>query len=75
MIYFVSTSFQQNDGAIGHTCTNYTSIDDARMEYHAQLAAQYNPVNRENLKWFTVQLIDRCGCVILTESASLEANE
>ena len=46
MIYFVNTSFQQNDGAIGHTCTNYTSIDDARMEYHAQLAAQYNPVNR-----------------------------
>lgn len=73
MIYFVYTNFQQReDGAIGHTCTNYTSIEDARMEYHAQLASQYNPTNRANNKWATVQLQEHTGYVIATETAAFE---
>ena len=73
MIYFIYTNFQQRaDGAIGHTSTNYTSIEDARMEYHAQLAAQYNPVNRANNKWATVQLVEQTGHVVLTETAAFE---
>lgn len=72
MIYFVYTNFQQRDGAIGHTSTNYTSIEDARMEYHAQLAAQYNPVNRVNNKWATVQLVEHTGHVVLTETAAFD---
>lgn len=72
MIYFVYTNFQQRDGAIGHTGTNYSSIEDARMEYHAQLAAQYNPTNRANNKWATVQLVEQTGYVVLTETATFE---
>lgn len=74
MIYFVYTNFQQKDGAVGHTSTNYTSIDDARMEYHAQLASQYNPANRGN-KWATVQLVEQTGFIILTETATFETVE
>ena len=72
MIYFVYTNFQQNDGAIGNTSANFTNINDARMEYHAQLAAQYNPVNRKNNKWATVQLVEQTGYVVLTETATFE---
>ena len=73
MIYFVYTNFQQRtDGAIGHTSANFTSIEDARMEYHAQLAAQYNPTNRANNKWATVQLVEQTGYVVLTETATFE---
>ena len=72
MIYFVNVYFQQKDGAIGHTSTNYTDINTARMEYHAQLAAQYNPANRVNNKWATVQLIEQTGYVVLTETATFE---
>lgn len=72
MIYFVNVFFQQNDGAIGHTSTNFTSIEDARMEYHAQLANQYNPTNRANNKWATVQLVEHTGHVVLTETAAFE---
>lgn len=73
MIYFVYTNFQQRaDGAIGHTSTNYTSIEDARMEYHAQLASQYNPANRANNRWATVQLVEQTGHVVLTETAAFE---
>ena len=74
MIYFIYTNFQQrSDDAIGHTSTNYTSIEDARMEYHAQLASQYNPTNRANNKWATVQLVEQTGHVVLTETATFEA--
>ena len=66
MIYFVYTNFQQIDGAIGHTST------DARMEYHAQLASQYNPANRVNNKWATVQLIEQTGYVVASETAAFE---
>ena len=72
MIYFVYANFQQRDGVIGHTSTNYTSIEDARMEYHAQLASQYNPANRVNNKWATVQLVEQTGHVVLTETAAFE---
>ena len=72
MIYFVYTNFQQNDGAIGHTSTNFNNIEDARMEYHAQLAAQYTPTNRKNNKWATVQLVEQTGYVVLTETATFE---
>lgn len=73
MIYFVYTNFQQRvDGAIGHTCTNYTSIEDARMEYHAQLASQYNPASRLNNRWATVQLIEQTGYVVASETAAFE---
>lgn len=72
MIYFVYTNFQQRDGAIGHTSTNYANIEDARMEYHAQLANQYNPANRANNKWATVQLVEQTGHVVLTETAAFE---
>lgn len=73
MIYFVYTNIEQRaDGAIGHTCTNFTSIEDARMEYHAQLAAQYNPANRVNNKWATVQLVEQTGHVVLTETATFK---
>ena len=72
MIYFVYCVFQQRDGAIGHTSTNYSNISDARMEYHAQLAAQYNPANRANNKWATVQLVEQTGHVVLTETATFE---
>lgn len=72
MLYFVYTNFQQRDGAIGHTSTNYSSIDDARMEYHAQLASQYNPANRANNKWTTVQLVEQTGHVVLTETAAFD---
>lgn len=73
MIYFVYCNFQQRaDGAIGHTSTNYSNISDARMEYHAQLAAQYNPVNRANNKWATVQLQECTGHVIASETAEFE---
>ena len=73
MIYFVYTNFQQrSDGNIGHTSTNFTSVEDARMEYHAQLAAQYNPTNRANNKWATVQLVEQTGYVVLTETATFE---
>ena len=72
MIYFVYTNFQQNDGDIGHTSTDFTDINTARMEYHAQLAAQYNPDNRKNNKWATVQLVEQTGYVVLTETATFE---
>ena len=73
MIYFVYTNFQQrSDGNIGHTSTNFTSVEDARMEYHAQLAAQYNPTNRANNKWATVQLVEQTGYVVLTETATFD---
>ena len=72
MIYFVTTNIQQRDGAIGHTSTNFTSIEDARMEYHAQLAAQYNPANRANNLWATVQLQEHTGHVIASETAEFE---
>lgn len=75
MIYFVYTNFQQTNGAIGHTSTNYTDPHTARMEYHAQLAAQYNPVNRENLLWATVQLVDKDGYIVLTETAKFAKSE
>ena len=70
MIYFVYTNFEQNDGAIGHTCTNYTDLNTARMEYHAQLVSQYAPANRENNKWATVQLVNQSGYIMLTETAT-----
>lgn len=73
MIYFVYTNFQQRaDGAIGHTSTNFTSIEDARMEYHAQLANQYNPANRANNLWATVQLVEQTGYVVASETAAFE---
>lgn len=73
MIYFVYTNFQQrSDGAIGHTSTNYTSIEDARMEYHAQLASQYNPANRANNLWATVQLVEQTGYVVASETAEFD---
>ena len=72
MIYFVYTNFQQRDGAIGHTSTNYSNISDARMEYHAQLASQYNPANRANNKWATVMLTEHTGYVIASETATFE---
>ena len=73
MIYFVYCNFQQRaDGAIGHTSTNYTSIDDARMEYHAQLAAQYNPANRANNLWSTVQLVEQTGYVVASETSAFD---
>lgn len=75
MIYFVYTNFQQTDGAIGHTSTNYTDPHTARMEYHAQLAAQYNPENRKNLNWATVQLVNQDGYVVLTETAKFGNGE
>lgn len=72
MIYFVNVYFQQTDEAIGHTSTNYTDINTARMEYHAQLASQYNPENSKNLKWATVQLIEHTGYVVLTETVAFK---
>lgn len=73
MIYFVYSNFEQRaDGAIGHTSTSFTGIEDARMEYHAQLAAQYNPANRANNKWATVMLTEHTGYVIATETATFE---
>lgn len=75
MIYFVYTNFQQRDGAIGHTSTNFTSIEDARMEYHAQLASQYNPANRVSNKWATVQLQEHTGHVIASETAAFEDSD
>lgn len=73
MIYFVYTNFQQRaDGAIGHTSTNFTSIEDARMEYHNQLASQYNPENRAINKWATVQLVEQTGYVVDSETATFE---
>lgn len=73
MIYFVTTNFEQRaDGAIGHTCTHYGDIETARMEYHTQLAAQYNPANRINNRWATVQLVEQTGHVVLTETAAFE---
>ena len=72
MRYFVYTNFEQRDGAVGHTSTNYTDISDARMEYHEQLAAQYVPANRVNNKWATVQLVNQSGYVMLTETATFE---
>lgn len=73
MIYFVYCNFQQRaDGAIGHTSTNYANIEDARMEYHAQLANQYNPANRANNKWATVQLVEQTGYVVASETAAFE---
>lgn len=73
MIYFVYTNFQQrDDGAIGHTCTHYDNIETARMEYHAQLASQYNPANRANNKWATVMLTELTGYVIASETATFE---
>lgn len=76
MIYFVYCNFQQRaDGAIGHTSTNFTSIEDARMEYHAQLAAQYNPSNRANNKWATVMLTEHTGYVVASETAAFEEPE
>lgn len=72
MTYFVYTNFQQHDGAIGHTSTNFTDINDARMEYHAQLAAQYNPGNRVNNRWATVQLVEQTGYVVMSETAMFE---
>ena len=72
MIYFVYTNIQLRDGAIGHTSTNYSSIEDARMEYHAQLASQYNPANRANNLWATVQLVEQTGYVVASETAAFE---
>ncbi len=72
MIYFVNVYFQQTDGAIGHTSTNFTDINMARMEYHAQLASQYNPINSVNNKWATVQLIQQNGYIVLTETATFK---
>ena len=71
MIYFVNVFFQQNDGAIGHTSANFTDINTARMEYHAQLASQYNPANSNNA-WATVQLMEYTGFVVLSETAKFE---
>ena len=70
MRYFVYTNFEQRDGKIGHTSTDYTNLNDARMEYHAQLASQYNPANRANNKWATVQLVAQNGFILLTETAT-----
>ena len=72
MIYFVNVFFAQHDGAIGHTSTNFTNIADARMEYHAKLASQYEPTNRKNNKWATVQLVEQTGYVVLSETAAFE---
>ena len=75
MIYFVYTNIEQRDGAIGHTSTHYDNIETARMEYHAQLAAQYNPANRANNRWATVQLVEQTGYVIASETAEFEEHE
>ena len=75
MIYFVYTNFQQLDGAIGHTCVNFTDRNTARMEYHAQLAAQYNPSNSANNAWTTVQLVDQNGYIIMSESVTFKHDE
>lgn len=72
MIYFVNVFIQQNDGAIGHTSANFTDINTARMEYHAQLASQYNPANSVNNAWATVQLMEHTGFVVLSETAKFE---
>lgn len=72
MIYFVNTIFQQKDSTIGSTSSNFADINDARMEYHAQLASQYAPANRANNKWATVQLVEQTGYVVLTETAAFE---
>lgn len=72
MTYFVYTNIQQRDGVVGHTSTNYTNIEDAKMSYHAQLASQYHPDNRANNQWATVQLVEQTGRVVLTETATFE---
>lgn len=72
MIYFVNVFFEQRDGAIGHTSSNTTSIDDAKMEYHAQLASLFAPANRENNAWATVQVIDQNGMTIAIEHADFD---
>lgn len=72
MIYFVNVYFQQKDGAIGHTSTNYTNEQDASMEYHAQLASVYNPANRVNNDWATVQVMDHSGRIIMQEHAEFK---
>lgn len=72
MIYFVNVFFQQKDGAIGHTSTNYTNEQDASMEYHAQLASVYNPANRVNNDWATVQVMDHSGRIIMQEHAEFD---
>lgn len=72
MIYFVNVFFQQNDGAIGHTSANFTDVNAARMEYHAQLASLYNPANAVNNAWGTVQLIEQTGYVVMSETAKFE---
>lgn len=75
MTYFVNVFFQQKDGVIGHISSNFTDINTARMEYHAQLAAQYNPANSIKNKWATVQLIQHTGYIILSETATFEDEE
>ena len=72
MIYFVNVFFQQNNGAIGHNSTNFTDINTARMEYHAQLASLYNPANSVNNAWSTVQLMEQTGFVVMSETAKFE---
>lgn len=68
MKYFVFNNFEQNDGALSHTGVNFDNLMDAKMEYHAQLASHYNPVNRANNKWASVQIVTQTGIVILNDS-------
>lgn len=68
MKYFVYNNFEQNDGALSHTHAIFDSLMDAKMEYHAQLASHYNPANRANNKYATVQVVTQTGIVILNDS-------
>lgn len=71
-IYFVNVFFQQVDGAVGHSSRDFTNLHTAKMQYHVELSAQYNPVNSANLRWATVQIIDKNGYIVLTEHAEFE---
>ena len=73
MIYFVNVYFQQKDGAIGHTSTNFTNEKDACMEYHSQLAGIYTPENRENNQWAIVQILTQDGRIAMQEHAKFDA--
>lgn len=75
MKYFVFNNFEQNDGALSHTGVNFDNLMDAKMEYHAQLASHYNPTNRANNKWFSVQLMTQTGVVIRNEDFVQETDE
>ena len=72
MIYFVNVFFQQKDGSIGHSSTNYTNEQDATMEYHTQLASLYIPKNRDNNKWAIVHIMDNSGRIIMQEHAEFK---